>query len=69
LDAEHAPGEPSVVGPDGIKGYDTPFKAFSFPLDALSRQVYRQTKKKRRFKSMEKVIEQDFVPPAIRRRR
>lgn len=63
LDTEHAPGEPSVVGPDGIKGYDTPFKAFSFPLDALSRQVYRQSRqKKRRFKSMEKVIEQDFVP-------
>ncbi len=44
LDTEHAPGEPSVVGSDGIRGYDTPFKAFSFPLDALMRQVYRQNK-------------------------
>ncbi|MGB5348038.1 MAG: hypothetical protein WBN10_00465 [Polyangiales bacterium] len=63
LDTEHAPGEPSVVGPDGIRGYDTPFKTFSFPLNALSRQVFRQNKqKKRRFRSMEKVIEEDFVP-------
>ncbi|MBT8469601.1 MAG: hypothetical protein KJN97_12725 [Deltaproteobacteria bacterium] len=68
LDTEHAPGEPSVVGPNGIRGYDTPFKGFSFPLDALQRQVYRQTKqKKRRFRSMEKVIEQDFVPEATKR--
>ena len=65
---DHAPGELSAVGPDGIRVYDTPFKAFSFPLDALSRQVFRQNKqKKRRFPSIEKVIEQDFVPEATKR--
>lgn len=65
LDTEPAPGEPSLVGPGGVKGYDTPFKAFSFPMDKLMRQVYRQNRqKKRRFPSMEKLIEQDFVPEA-----
>ncbi len=67
FDTDHAPGEPSAVGPGGIRVYDTPFKAFSFPLDALSRKVFRQNKwKKRRFPSMEKVIEQDFVPEATK---
>lgn len=67
LDTAHKPGEPSVVGPDGIRGYDVPFKAFSFPTSAAMRQVYRQTKqKKRRFRSIEKVIEQDFVPDATK---
>lgn len=48
---DHAPGEPSAVGPDGIRVYDTPFKAFSFPKeksDAFWRQHRRKLKVQQR---------------------
>lgn len=65
LDTEHAEGDPTIVGPDGIKVFDIKYRMFSFPTDAAMRQVYRQTKqKKRRFRSMKQVIEEDFEPNA-----
>lgn len=67
LDTQHGPNEPTITGPDGIAVYDAPFRMFVFPLNAQMRQVYRQTRQKtRRFRSMQQIIERDFVPVATK---
>ncbi|MEM7435272.1 MAG: hypothetical protein AAF436_08990, partial [Myxococcota bacterium] len=65
IDANHSPGDPTITGPDGIRVTDVPPTMFVFAKDQAVRRAYRKAGQKvRRFRSIDDVVNKDFVPAA-----
>ncbi len=61
--SNHKPGEPTIVGPNGIKVIDFPLKFFTYTSDSRLQQTYRATGQQLRpMPGVEQIIQQDFVP-------
>lgn len=67
FESQHQPGEPTVVGPDGLTVVDVPLQMFIFSNDRMMRRAYRKGGQTlRRFGSVDEVLAEDFVPQATR---
>ncbi|MEM7138417.1 MAG: hypothetical protein AAF500_17690 [Myxococcota bacterium] len=65
LDPSHAPGEPTITGPGGIRVTDVPAQMFVFAKDRSVRRAYRKAGQNvRRFRSVDDVVQKDFLPAA-----
>ena len=61
--SKHKQGEPTIVGPNGIKVIDFPLKFFIYTSDPRMQQSYRAAGQQLRpMPGVEQIIQQDFVP-------
>jgi hypothetical protein len=60
---QHAPGEPSITGPNGLKIYEFPPQSFLYTNDPQMQQMYAQSGQRLRpMPDFDTLIQQDVVP-------
>lgn len=60
---QHAQGEPTITGPNGVKVTDYPAQSFMYTNDPQLQQVYYQSGQQLRFfPNVEQLIQQDLTP-------
>ena len=65
--SNHKPGEPTIVGPNGIKRIDFPAQNFMSTSDLRMQQIYRQSGPQLRAMSgVEQLVQQDIAPWAAK---